>query len=329
MRKMTNRPEPSERNVCFCSDDRGMKWLAVSLQSLLKAAEATRPLMVHVMHFGQVSPENRALLEGLVGRFPFAALRWLDGDSAAGRHREDFARVSNGWCLASWGRVFMAELMPEIDGNVVYLDTDVLVTTDLGELFELDLKGRPLAAVRESNLHDGRNFHWKLPEDGMRFYFNSGVLVVNLGNFRRARGLERVIAFVRSSGALDNPDQDTLNSVFERETEYLPFKWNYTDGWLARQMRFSPDDAYWRGVPSREILEAIAAPAVIHYLGGQHKPWAANHRPERKRYYRAMAELGMKTPSCGLGAWAHDAWYAVCRIVAARRLKKLKSEEPK
>lgn len=239
-------------------------------------------------------------------------------------YRADLERVSNGWNLACWGRVFIPGLLSGIDGNVVYLDTDVLVAKDLGELYGVDLGESVLGAIRESNLHNGANFRWTQPADGMRFYFNSGVLVFNLANFRKARGLERLIEFIRAAKCLDNPDQDALNTVFEHEVKYLHFRWNYTDGWLARQMRFSPQDPYWRGIPSREILEAITEPGIIHYLGGQHKPWKANHRPERRRYFRTMRELGMNVPTCGLSGPVHDLWYAICRWVAARRLEKMK-----
>ena len=324
---MTSKAQLGVRNVCFCSDDRGMEWMVVSIYSLLRAAVPTLPLTVNVMHFGPVSEANRRRVGELVERYPFAQLVWLDGERAASRCRADLEKVSGSWCLASWGRLFMAELMPDVDGNVVYLDTDVLVETDLGELFDRDLGANVIAAVRESNVHDGPNFHWRQPADGLRFYFNSGVMVFNLGNFRKTQALERVLSFVRTSGPLDNPDQDALNAVFEHEVDYLPFRWNYTDGWLARQMRFSPHDRYWRGVPSAEILEAIAAPSIIHYLGRQHKPWKANHRSERKRYFRVMAELGLEVPSCGFSALAHDAWYAVCRQVARRRLKALRGKK--
>lgn len=300
-----------------------MTWLRISLYSLLKTADAARPLTVHLMTFGAISGENRRLAENLAGKYAFASVQWHDGDSAMAPYRADLERVSNGWNLACWGRIFIPELLSGIDGNVVYLDTDVLVEKDLEDLYAFDLGESALGAARETNGHDGLNFKWAQPAEGTRFYFNSGVLVLGLANFRRVRGLERLIDFVRTVKCLDNPDQDALNTVFEHEVKYLHFRWNYTDGWLARQMRFSPQDRYWRGVPSREILEAIAAPGIIHYLGGQHKPWKANHRPERRRYFRAMRDLGMSVPWCGPSGIIHDLWYAVCRLVAARKLRGL------
>lgn len=313
----------ADRHVCFCSDDHTMMCLRIALHSLLKAADAERPLTVHLVTFGTISAENRRLAEDLVGRYAFAVLQWYDGDSAMMPYRADLERVSNGWNLACWGRIFIPGLLSGIDGNVVYLDADVLVGEDLEDLYALDLGESALGAVRETNNHNGVSFKWEQPAEENRFYFNSGVLVLDLANFRRVRGFERLIDFVRTVASLDNPDQDALNSVFEHEVKYLHFRWNYTDGWLTRQMRFSPRDRYWRGVPAREVLEAIRAPGIIHYLGGQHKPWKANHRSERRRYFRVMRELGLAVPQCGPSGVVHDLWYAVCRLIAARRLKAL------
>ena len=298
----------SNRHVCFCSDDGGFAPLLTAAGSLFRAADPSRPLTLHILHYGEISAANRAALSALAAPFKAISLEWHSLDAVMAPHLNALCKVSGHWHPAIWGRCFAAELLPPEIERLVYIDTDVLVCEDLAPLFDFELAGHPFAGVQERG-----------------GYINSGVLVMDLAAFRRTGALRRIVDYVAGSGEMSCPDQDALNRVFEGDIAFLPFKWNYTDGWLMRQLKFKITDREWRGISAAEILEAVCRPGIIHYLGGQHKPWKPNHRPERRRYAEAMRLVGQTPPKSEPLAFLHDLLYAHARRVARRRLAQLAS----
>lgn len=318
--------------VLFCSDDRGYDQLQVALYSLLKTAETDRRLEVSVFTGnGALSTAHRAALAELVGRYGFASVQIKDVDAILEPHRGELECARSGWGIMIWARCFIGEIFREERGNVVYLDIDTFVCRDLSELYELEMGTNAIAGVYEDAREDGNNpAFWEGPlmDRAATRYFNSGVLVLNLEVFRDENVLAKICGWYAANRALaSRPDQDALNALFWNRTIPLHPKYNYSDGWLARQTKYSLAAAQWRGNSPRSMLEAVLAPAVIHFWG-RAKPWRCNHRPEGRRYVAAMRELGQldgalpgTTLIKRLGHVFYAIYHAYLRRQAASRLK--------
>lgn len=70
---------------------------------------------------------------------------------------------------SSWLRLFIPEFV--LSDKVLYLDSDVIVNTNLDDLFALDLKEDYIAAVQDPNKNESGNF-------------NSGVMLINASLWR-------------------------------------------------------------------------------------------------------------------------------------------------
>lgn len=289
------------RHVIFASNDRGSGQLAVALYTLLKNSDPSCPLTVSILTGQEVfSAANRSLLESIAARFPHAQIGIIDITPTLEKYRAAFYNEKRGWPMIAWSRCFISEIFPEENGNIVWLDIDTYTAHDLKELYELDFgtgaDGRPrmLAAVYEHDRADDPSF-WDegiMPEGATR-YFNSGVLVINARAFREENALERIAAWnTLHRDIAQCIDQDALNALYWDRVIRLPMKYNYSDGWLARHVKFSRRAASWRANPPDEVLAAIADPYVLHFWGGK-KPWRANHRAEGRRYEAAMREIGL------------------------------------
>jgi len=290
---MTN----AKRHVIFASDDRGFEPLEVAVYSLLTSADAAHSLRVSVLTgCRSLTPKHRGILQALAARFPFAVLEIVDCDALLVRRMTAFNDDAV-WGRMAWARCLIGELFPEEHGNIVYLDIDTFVCCDLAELYDLDLGKNVLAAVPEERRATGiaHDPIWTngLLDERADCYCNSGVLVMNVDAFRDEHLIDRICAWYgEHHEQLIRPDQDTLNSLFWNRIVYLHPKFNHCDGWLERQLKENPANAFWRGNSPRDVLEAIDVPAVLHFWGPK-KPWRWNHRPEGARYARAMRELGM------------------------------------
>ena len=109
--------------------------------------------------------------------------------------------------------------------RVLYLDSDVIVLRDLRELWDVDLRGAPLAAIAEPE-GDANAFRhqWGLPECNLG-YFNAGVLFIDLERVRAERLFTAAIDFVERMQPRFS-DQDGLNYALWGRWHPLPIVWN-------------------------------------------------------------------------------------------------------
>ncbi len=159
-------------------------------------------------------------------------------------------------------RIGLEKLAPADCTRVLYLDSDVVICGDVRELWDVDLGGAAIGAMRDC-YQDAAAFaqRWALASQAQG-YFNSGVLLVDLAAVRAEGGFSAAAAFVARHGEeLLFGDQDALNFVFWRRWRELDPAWN-----VQRYLSFQEIAAAgWRR----------AAPGLIHFIGPE-KPWMAN-----------------------------------------------------
>jgi len=233
--------------------------LAVTLASIA-AAHPAGAVRATVLHDGLAADEIDRAEAGLAGRLD---VRWLPADPGAvdGAHFSDFLT------RASLFRMLLPRLLPW-EERVIYLDSDIVVADSLAPLWEQDLGGVPLGAVRDA----GAPFpvgplgtDWRsLDLDPAAPYLNTGVMLMDLGAWRREELGERTIDLLRGARPIWG-DQDGLNAVLGGGWLELARRWNLQ----------SPDVrgvglawALWR----EDVERAIEDPAVIHFTE-RDKPW--------------------------------------------------------
>jgi lipopolysaccharide biosynthesis glycosyltransferase len=252
------------------ADGAYLRHAGVMLHSAL-ACTASERISVHLLHSAPVSEEDRDRLAGLVSRFG-GRLRLVGIDT------QTVADFPSGYFPRSvWYRILLPELMPDAD-KVLYLDADIIVDDDLGPLWHTDVGTHLLGAVTNP-FYPFMPDYPRLQLDITRpaDYFNSGVLLMNLARMRaeNAIGQARKIA-VEHSGSL-YPDQDALNIICRDRWLHLHPRWNVQSTLFDLPAESLP-------LPSQEVLEAVARPAVIHFIG-PFKPWHYLCRHPRQALY--------------------------------------------
>ena len=282
------------KRVIFATNDCGYRFLKVAVYSLVTHVDPSGGYEICVLEGeGGVSAENKSDLERVVsGRFP---VRWIDVDPYLDAHRSELLTINKGRTLMIWARVFCGDVFGDSDENMLYLDTDVLVAGDLGEIFDTDLGTDLVGMVPEDGRGErlrGRLFDREYMPSGAMVYCNAGMMLFNPAAWRRENVGARLLAWGLGCPQVNLLDQDAVNVVLWNRIRVLPTKWNYHDGWVERSLKLSVRDRVWLGNDPLDVLEAIRSPRILHYWGAR-KPWMFNHRPERLRYERAMRDLGM------------------------------------
>lgn len=284
-----------ERKVFFNTDENSITLLSVGVYSLLKTADPSKRLWIFIAHnqtFADLGCIER--IRAIVARFSFAEVSFGNLTPVLEQYPHSFNVVA--FKAMMWGFPLCEKILPpDLGGNIVYLDMDIVVKKDLEELYSLDLKGRGLLAAsvdeseREELPHLLAAGDW--PKAAGRG-FNNAIQVVDLDAFRAGHYTDRIVTWREKHRKEFFTDQDAQNVVYGERTLRIPIKWNYTDGWLERIPKLNPFAKQWRVFPPRDVLEAILDPAIIHYIG-QRKPTSWTHRPERKIYRQYMDELGL------------------------------------
>ena len=300
------------RDVVFSCDDRGAKFLRVTVWSLLSHYHGSAPIRINVFEgFGGHSDESKRLLAEVVARFPGATVRYIDIGTAV----EPYAglimnREKSRWNVFTWTPIFVPLLMGESEGNVAHFDIDMLFNDDVSKILDIELGDDLIAAVAEYNRGGGQveDCIWGngiLPPEAER-YFNTGTIVFNVKACRDARTWENIIAWYRDHYDIaDRIEQDAWNALYWRRTRLLHPRWNFHDRLVKSFARWDVGEKYWLGNPPKECLEAALNPAILHFWGPK-KPWKTCHRPYRRLYHEAMRAVGQELPREPLLAPLHD-----------------------
>lgn len=236
-------------------------------------------LNVYIVH-SQLDSKERAKLVGYLNDF-IPAVSFLHVDDSTLRGFPESAHVK----LPSYYRLFLPDILPGFVDRVMYLDSDLIVNGSLDDFLSISLDGYLLAAASDRNL-DMQRARLGLAPDSP--YFNAGVMVLNLSDWRQldvgARGLDFARKYPEK---LPNCDQDVLNHLFEKRCRIVDQRWNAMPHLWGLDQQWLKD----QGGLSEEEAEAQAAPVIIHFAGaGFAKPWhVACPHPWRERYRAILA----------------------------------------
>lgn len=171
-------------------------------------------------------------------------------------------------------RLLIPHFLPAELERVIYLDVDMIVESDISRLWHTDIKGMPIAAVQDrcetiNSPWGGIRNYQELGLDGNLKYFNSGLLIFDLNQWRREEYAKKIIACVEANNKYTGfPDQYGLNVVFAGKWFELDAKWN----------GFATDK------------EATSIPDLIHFIGRKPIYQSYEHNEiYRQRFYHYLS----------------------------------------
>ena len=131
--------------------------------------------------------------------------------------------------LAAYYRLFIETAFPQYE-KAIYLDCDLVLLSDIADLYNQDIGDNLVAAAYEQNTDRDSNFTSYVENIiGIphKTYFNSGVMLMNLKEFRKVKVQEQFLNMLTTYN-FDclAPDQEYLNVICHNKVKYLPTGWN-------------------------------------------------------------------------------------------------------
>lgn len=185
---------------------------------------------------------------------------------------------------ATYYRLLIPELIKEYE-KCIYLDSDILVNSDLKELFSIDLGDNYLGGVKDCHLisrHETiHQRHLGIPS--VENYINAGVLLMNLKKMRADNLVSMFLTQTKKKNLYE--DQDILNLCCYGFIKILPVKYNLFHFYKGIAVKELLDLPYKK----EEFLFDWQLPLILH-LGAQFKPWS-NKKYKGSRKWWEIAEI--------------------------------------
>lgn len=264
--------------LLFACNERFAPYFSVALQSVVEHMDRARHYDVVVMT-DDIAPQTAATLTRQVveGSHGAAAIGFLDVNEAFERLAAPKLRTHGHFRRQTYFRLLAPELLRV--PKALYLDSDLVVLRDLAPLFDTDVTGRLLAATQDVDTigqacgYDAtvmRYLHRDLGMASELDYFQAGVILFNLDEFRRRRPTAELID-TAARRMWRWADQDVLNMAASDDCVRVDLRWNSLYDWegfrRARIVAQAP-------AAQRAAFEAAYAdPWVVHYAGPDDRPW--------------------------------------------------------
>jgi lipopolysaccharide biosynthesis glycosyltransferase len=260
-------------HLLLCTNALFLQHVAVCLASLLAN---NRDLFFDIFIVGRASEtlDEEKLRRSLV-QFPNQSLRFRQFTPPANQLLP--LNPEAHYTIDTYSRLWVGDFFPEEVDRVLYLDADIVVVGSIAPLWNTDLDGALMGTVDIPGSDRGVTRLGMRAEDG---YFNAGVLLIDLQQWRKTRAVDTVLDYITEHPERVLYDQDALNACFLHRRKRLDYKWNVIWPFFREPSELPL---------SRAELEATRRDALIIHYNGASKPWSyfADH-PRTVDYLRYL-----------------------------------------
>ncbi len=260
--------------IVTACDDNYVQHLGVMLCSLLENTLHREKINIWVID-GGITPVNKHKLSDFIVSIYNIKIRYLYID------QNIYLRfpISFHFTHTIYYRISIPILFDVSVSKVLYLDSDMIIKSDISKIWNVDISEYYAASV------EALGFEKRYADLNMlseSIYFCSGLLMMNLKKWREDDVMNRVIHFIEDNQSkIQMWDQDSLNSILCGKWLPLPLDWN-------QQTYFFDDEIYNKFCNREDFIKARDCPSIIHYTSS-HKPWHyMNDHPYKYEYFNYL-----------------------------------------
>ena len=268
----------SEIPVVYAADENYLRYVAVSMESILVASKRESFYRFIILVSQNISKESCNFIENIISHYSNCSVEFK---RMGNEFDNAYIRISH-ITVATYYRLLLPNLLPEYD-KCIYLDGDTIVQEDLNELYHIDVTSYYLAGARAYIYYRDMDYHKKrldFAEHDTFEYVNAGVLVFNLHEMRQDNLVERFMKLLNFN--FESQDQDILNYACRGKIKIIPFSYNM----MTRYCTGKPTN-FQKWVSVDELESGKRSPVVIHYADKK-KPWNDIHSFYAKNWWRMV-----------------------------------------
>jgi len=254
--------------IFLVSDDNYVNHLMITINSIFSTCKTPKKIKVFIID-GGISKENKERISKIMKNYKNIQFKKINI-----KKYEKLNKIGI-WGWTAYYRLEIMKMFPK--EKVIYLDCDMIVKSDLSELFRINLNGKTIGAVKDYYISLIKK------ED----YFNSGIMLIDCKKWAEKGYSKKFFEwYFKNKEKVSYPDQDTLNGILKGDWKELPLEWN-------RQRILLEYSSKKFGINKKIYNNLKKNPKVIHYTG-RVKPWHRRYIfPDKKEYIYHAKKLGI------------------------------------
>ncbi|MCL2484457.1 MAG: glycosyltransferase family 8 protein [Endomicrobia bacterium] len=278
-------------NIAFGIDNNWVQYCSATIASILSNHKQESPNdKIHFFIFGNITnlKQKKILQLKLIQDFDIDFIPV---------NAKIFNKIPlKGRSVSMLYRLLIPEVLPNKIEKIIYLDSDLVVISDIAHLWNISINDYLVAACLD--------YPRKGQKDG---YFNSGVMIFNikkLVDFGFNSKYKEFVKNLSKTEELKFLDQDILNAIIPaKQTLILDKKWNGT------AFNF---ETILQENNNRSISEIMRLIHILHYTSD--KPWLPYCENQLKDYYIKYAKMTAWKDKAGNFSFFEKASYFLKRF---------------
>ena len=226
--------------IFFSSDDNYVPFLSVAINSMLENASKDYNYDIIVLNSG-LTNENIDRIK----KYERENVNIIFEDvkpKIENIINELSLRLRDYYSISIFYRLFIPSLFKQYS-KAIYLDADIVLVDDISKLYNENIEGYLVGGVPDEVVNNSevfREYSVKALDLEPENYFNSGVLLMNLDEFRKEKIEEKFLHILEKYNFdVIAPDQDYLNFLCKGKVKYVNRGWdkmpnideNFDDSW--------------------------------------------------------------------------------------------------
>lgn len=243
-------------------------YICVTIQSIIDTSSSNNNYDIIILG-EHISAGNKEVVRDLIKGHSNFSVRYIEISEFLSQYD---LPVEEQYKPVIYARLTLPEIMQKYE-KVVYIDSDVVLTTDIAKLYATDVRGYLLAAVRDAVMiawyHTPGNPEYEYIHDVLKLrhpdqYFNSGVIVFNIPEFGRQFSTEFLFEYA-TSRFWKWRDQDVFMTLTDGKVKLLGQEWNVLVPYFRDELQILEDGGQYE--LKKRYIEAVNHPNLIHYIG--------------------------------------------------------------
>lgn len=210
--------------VFYACDDGYIKYMIVSLRSLIDNSSPKKIYEIHVL-YTDISDENKEKVKALETSNVIISFHDVSDKLAKLKNK---LSIRDYYSSTTYYRFFIPGMFPRIE-KALYLDADTIILQDVAELYSYRLGNNYVGAVQDMlvvNTPVYGQYVENVLSISQAAYFNAGIVLLNCELFRKNNVFNQLIQLLNAYTFVVAQDQDYLNILFQDKILWINSKWN-------------------------------------------------------------------------------------------------------
>lgn len=272
-------------NILYTLNDKFVPQVSAGITSLCENNKSAKNIDFYLISQG-ICAENKKKLKKMVKEKYHRKIFYIEINDLSKYFEFEFD--TNGWNPIVLARLLMEKLLPKTLDKIIYLDGDTIVRGNIEKLWNTKMGDKAIAASIEPTIDKKRKNALGLKNMP---YYNAGVLLVDLKNWRKGNIEEKILKFYKkNNGKLFANDQDAINGALKGNIITLSPTYNFYNIFYQYSYKFLNKLCDFEYIDKNTYIDAFNDPKIVHYLG-EERPWRDGNTHKYRNDYRKYLNM--------------------------------------